>query len=99
MYVKKCSMLLCTVLLIVVSLVCTARAVTCESFTSEAQCSGVVTSAGPCVWNQSKGCVTDTSVLLPAGQVAITSIGDAPKEIINIIDGAAEVPAPEPELK
>ena len=67
-----------------------SRGVSCESFTSQAQCEGMMTSAGGCTWNGT-GCFTDPSKILPQGMVAITSIGVEMPDFVDLNTPTSEV--------
>lgn len=79
-------------------------AVTCDSFTDPARCNTIIVDTGGCKWT-SAGCARDPDKILPAGQVAITSLeppflaGDRAEAAPLLLVPLAEAPAPEPEAE
>ena len=79
-------------------------AVTCESFTDPARCNTIVVDVGGCKWTPA-GCVRDPDKILPAGQVAITSLeppflaGGGAEAAPVLLVPLAEAPAPEAEAE
>ena len=82
-------------------------AVTCDAFTDPDRCNTIIVDVGGCKWaGEGAGCVRDPDKILPAGQVAITSLeppflvgGGGAEAAPLLLVPLAEAPAPEPEAE